>query len=129
LNISRLRELLKPLPDSFNETELSTGLANGLLDELDDMCEVLRVMVRRADEEELRVTLERAATLQAKLGNTTPHVPASPASNKPVVRVAQTDYEAGIGDDEDDSSVNSIQSELADLRRHNVEKRRRMNEH
>lgn len=132
MNISRLKELMKFLPDSFDPTELKVPLLTELCDELDETLSELRDLVRAADEAELQATLERAATLQAKLGippmTQSPTSSAPPASNTRAREPEHdiTDSERGGDDENDGETAASFRAEMLALRDRTAAKRRRL---
>ncbi len=124
LNISRLRELFKALPDSFDPTELKDAHAQELCDELDEMLGAIKDARRKADEEELAATVAKLNALQAKLGVKAPP-PDRPSA--PRTELDETDAGNGIGEArEATTGAQDFRDELAALRERTQMKRRRL---
>jgi hypothetical protein len=113
VNIERLKALIAKLPnvvttEQFSQIEL----------EMED----LLAQQRQAEEAELAAIQERAAELRQKLGLQLALKP-NPVPRETRAR-GETDFENGVGDDEEETSARSFQAELASLRARGVAKRR-----
>lgn len=128
MNISRLRELLKPLPDTFDPIEIDVKLAQELCDECEELVSLVKEARRLADVAELQAALERVNALQARLGVTAPPTVRPPANTQRVLsEIDETDAGQGIREPrEEGGSAQSFQDELAALRERTQMKRRRL---
>lgn len=136
MNISRLKELLQPLPDSFPASDLADSLADELRAELDDCLETMNADLKASAERELQIAEERVAQLRKRLGKDSPPPvrPPMPAQSATHVIGApfergETDFDNGIGSDDEESDRQSFTQELAQLRARGVAKRRSRLEH
>lgn len=112
MNIAQLKALIAKLPDEVTVAEFG---------QIELEMEDLLAQQRQAEEAELAAIQKRAAELQQKLGLQRP-TPA-PVPRETRVR-GETDFDNGIGDDEEETSNQSFQAELASLRARGVAKRR-----
>jgi hypothetical protein len=141
MNISRLKELLQPLPDSFDPNSLSDFLWEDLRSEMVELADEMRDAKRAADEAELEAAEARAAELRSRLGVAKaappgPRPPAtvtrarSPIGEETFVDLSETDAAATDAESDDSGPANqSFRDELASLRERSVNKRRRRLEH
>ena len=125
MNISRLRELLKPLPDSFDPAELASSLADELCGELEEFLELTKEARRASDEAELRALHIRVAELARKLGQPSPFQ--APVRTAPRAEPIEgfTDADLGFDNDDDNVSASGFRAELAAVRQHGANKRHR----
>lgn len=122
MNISRLRELLQSLPDTFDPVEIAAELAQELCDECEELVSLVKEARRVADIAELQEALARVNALQSRLGQSRP-------APQRVVRseIDETDAGMGVREPRDDGgNAQSFQDELASLRERTQEKRRRL---
>jgi hypothetical protein len=132
MNISRLRELLKPLPDTFDPVEIDAKLAQELCDECEELVSLVKEARRLADVEELQAALAKVATLQERLGvkylgPQAPKVAVEGSSKREILPIDETDAGQGVREARDEgTSAQSFQDELAELRARTQAKRRRL---
>lgn len=128
INISRLRELIKHLPDSFDPNDLSYPLLDELAAECSDTAEELREVKRKADEAELAAAEARVADLRAMLSiKQSQNVARLSEATRQPSALDETDAGNGIGEPrETGGSAESFLDELASLRERTQEKRRRL---
>jgi hypothetical protein len=126
MNISRLRELLKPLPDTFDPVEIDAKLAQELCDECEELVSLVKEARRLADIAELQEALAKVSALQLRLGQTTKPQPESRVASVRT-ELDETDAGQGIREPRDEGgSAQSFVEELASLRERTQEKRRRL---
>lgn len=132
MNISRLRELLKPLPDTFDPVSIDAKLAQELCDECEELVSLVKEARRLADVEELQAALTKVAVLQERLGvkylgPQPPRVGLEGSRKNEVIPMDETDAGQGVREPRDEGgSAESFLDELASLRERTQAKRRRM---